>query len=617
MLHAHIKFEDYINLSEFTWDEINERVQRGAYLVVCDGLVVDMRDFYSVHPGGGQILLNVIGTDITNDFYKSHSDKIIEDIDCSKSLLIPKDTTSQNYSSVLAKHMEHLRGGQIFQKRMSVAKFIDYINVRYYSREPLAQHVHSRFAIQKMATMVIGKVNEKVCERCLVIPEDGSACQNIERKSVEIDTKSIKFHRYKLTSKKMVNASVKYPVMSFTFSKIHQDGKVYTGKFLPGHYIEVQSRVNNQIVIRSYTPLEGCLSKSFIIYVKIYPRGLFSQHLNEQLIGYEIQARGPFDVCNRNRSYLASTMIEPLSPAQKKIICSPTKLYTPYSRLIGALTTAKTSLLNTDSPDGCWDELYMIAGGTGITPMLQLIKYHLEQSMKQKNDNDKYVSYKRMHLIFGNCNIEDVINGELLEDIALSSRGQLTVTYCLSEPPPDWGGLRGRINKQIIKEWMNLMQSTLLLTPSKSQMNVLQSHSIRHNINMQSQNSSPTLEPLLPFMQPQSEETLKISPNLQCMSETKLPLSIESKGFIIQSEQLDDIQKYEDCIIDVRPNLKPVFSSKKSRSLAIDTDLANSEESYGLLQGKIIVSGPSDMLSTVEQALFEMGFKEQNLIILH
>ncbi|CAG8856366.1 34117_t:CDS:2, partial [Gigaspora margarita] len=128
---------------------------------------------------------------------------------------------------------------------------------------------------------------------------------------------------------------------------------------------------------------------------------------NEQLIGYEILARGPFDVCDRNRSYLTSTMIEPLTPAQKKIIFFSTKPYTPYSRLIGASPTAKTSLLNSDSPDGCWDELYMIAGGTGITPMLQLIKYHLKQSIKQKNDNDKYVTYKRMHLLFGNRKIED------------------------------------------------------------------------------------------------------------------------------------------------------------------------------------------------------------------
>ncbi|KAF0535888.1 heme peroxidase [Gigaspora margarita] len=613
MVHAHYKIEDYVKLPEFTWEEINERVQRGAYLVVCDGLVVDFRNFYCSHPGGSQILLNVIGTDITNDFYKTHAGKIVEDFDFSEALLIPKDTTSRNYSSVLAKHTDHLRGRPTPRRKLTVAKFVDNINVRYYSREPLAQHAHSRFAKQKIASMVIGKVNEKLCEKGLVIPGDGSAYQNIERKSVEIDTKNIKFHRYKLTSKKMVNANVKCPVMSFTFSKVHQDGKdIYTGKFLPGHYIEVQSRVNDQIVIRSYTPLEGSLSKSFIIYVKIYPRGLFSQHLNEQLIGYEIQARGPFDVCNRE-SCLASTKAEPLSPAQKSILFSPTRLHNPYIRLIGTLPTSKTSLLNPDSPDGCWDELYMIAGGTGITPMLQLIKYYLEQSMKQKNDTNKY---KRMHLLFGNSKIEDVIDGELLEDIALSSRGQLTVTYCLSEPPPGWGGLRGRIDKQKIQEWMNLMKSTFLLTPNKSQMNILQSHSIR-SINMQSQSSSPTLEPQSPFMQPYYEETLQITPILQYQSESMRTLSMESKSSIIQSEQPNDNQIYEDYIISTGPILKPELLTKKSGSLTIDPDLANAGENYGMLHGKIIVSGPSGMLFTVEQALVEVGFKERNVIILH
>ncbi|CAG8773034.1 19518_t:CDS:2, partial [Gigaspora margarita] len=497
-----IKREDKLPI--FTWQEINERVQRG-----------------------------VIGTDITNDFYKEHADKIVEDIDASEALLIPKVTTSRNYSSVLAKHMDRLRGRSTPRGRLSMAKYIDNINTKYYSREPLAQHAHSRFAIQKLATMVIGKVNETMSEKEPFIPGDGSAYQNIGKKSVEIDTQSIKFHRYKLTSKKMVNANVKYPVISFTFSKLHQDeNDVYVGKFLPGHYIEVQSRVNGQIVIRSYTPLEGSLSKSFIIYVKIYQRGLFSQHLNEQLIGYEIQARGPFDVCDKNSPYLPSTIIEPLSPVQRKIILPSTKLYKPYSRPSEPLPTAKTSLLNPDSPDGCWDELYMIAGGTGVTPMLQLIKYYLEQPMKQKDDTHKHVTSKRMHLLFGNRKIEDVIDGESLENIALSSQGQLTVTYCLSEPPPDWDGLRGRINKQIIQEWMKL--------------------------------------------------------------ERTLPSSIESKVPPTQPEQ---------------PSIDPELSTGKLKSL--------SGESYDMLQGKIIVSGPSNMLFTVEQALLEMGFNEQNIIILH
>ncbi|CAG8485935.1 10940_t:CDS:10 [Racocetra fulgida] len=241
MMHAHINHQDYVKLPEFTWEEINERVQRG-------------------------------------------DEEIVEDIDCPKALLIPKDTPSENQSSVLAKYVTHLQGKSAPQKRLSAAQFIDNINTKFYLRKPLAEHNHSRFATQKMATLVIGKMSEKISEKGLLAPSNESIYQNPVNDSVEIDKAStpkfIKFHRYKLTSKKMVNANVKYPVIRFTFSIVHQGEKdVSTEKFLPGHYIEVQSRVNSQILIRSYTPLEGSLSKSFSIYVKIYPKGLFSQHL--------------------------------------------------------------------------------------------------------------------------------------------------------------------------------------------------------------------------------------------------------------------------------------------------------------------------------------------------
>ncbi|CAG8809386.1 24537_t:CDS:1, partial [Gigaspora rosea] len=232
-----------------------------------------------------------------------------------------------------------------------------------------------------------------------------------------------------------------------------------------------------------------------------------------------------------------------------------------------------------------------------------LIKYYLKQSKKKKKDNDKYVTHTRMHLLFGNRKIEDVIEGELLENIALSSRGHITVTYCLSEPPPDWGGLRGRINKPIIQEWMNLMQNKFLLTPIKSQSNIIHSHSILHGINIQSQSFSEMSEPQSPFIQSHYEKTLQISPSLRSRSESTLSLLIESKSSTTQLEQPDDDQKYEDSID---------LSTKESRSLIIDPNLANARESYGLFQGKIIVSGPSGMLISVEHALFEMGFNEQN-----
>ncbi|CAG8460621.1 14501_t:CDS:10 [Racocetra persica] len=576
MMHAHINHQDYIKLPEFTWEEINERVQRGAQLVVCDGLVIDIHTWCDSHPGGSQILLQVIGTDITNDFYNTHkNEEIVEDIDSPKALLIPKDTPSGNQSSALAKYVTHLQGKSAPQKRLSAAQFIDNINTKFYLRKPLAQHTHSRFATQKMATLVIGKMSEKISEKGLLVPSNESIYQNPENDSVEIDKalisapKITKFHRYKLTSKKMVNTNVKYPVIRFTFSKVHQGAKdVSTEKFLPGHYIEVQSRVNCQILIRSYTPLEGSLSKSFSIYVKIYPKGLFSQHLNNQLIGYEIQARGPFDVSDRQRSYVAPT-VTVTSPYVAPTLTNPlsqgTNILLP-TRPSAKFTETKTTLLNPDSPDGCWDELYMIAGGTGITPMLQLIKYYLERSIKQK---DQYISYKRMHLLFGNRKIEDVIDGILLEDLSLSSRGQLTVTYCLSEPPSDWEGLRGRINQKIIHDWINIMKGVLLesnnaqlIAENNNYRSILQSHSVRHGAN------EPSVSPL-PIISPQSPPPM-------------------------QPQSHDDYR--DDSTIYTGPRPGSQASRKFRSSKNIDIDLANCGRGDDLIQGKIVVCGPPDIL---------------------
>src|SRR5207248_10943674 len=70
----------------------------------------------------------------------------------------------------------------------------------------------------------------------------------------------------------------------------------------------------------------------------------------KQLVGFEIKVRGPFDISKR----LTSDLSLPSSNRYREI--SP-----------------KHILLNPLSKDGCWDVLFMIAGGTGLTPMLQLV----------------------------------------------------------------------------------------------------------------------------------------------------------------------------------------------------------------------------------------------------
>ncbi|RIA91207.1 hypothetical protein C1645_128370 [Glomus cerebriforme] len=149
--------KDHDDLPEFTWEDINERVQRGAFLVVCDGLVVDVRKWIGVHPGGAKILEKVVGTDITNDFYNTHKEMIInEDVETPETRLLLADKSNDYNISNLEKHDDTTEGKQNFGrliKNYNVARIIDKINTKYCSNSPLATHGHSTFAIKKMLDM--------------------------------------------------------------------------------------------------------------------------------------------------------------------------------------------------------------------------------------------------------------------------------------------------------------------------------------------------------------------------------------------------------------------------------------------------------------------------------
>jgi cytochrome-b5 reductase len=84
----------------------------------------------------------------------------------------------------------------------------------------------------------------------------------------------------------------------------------------------------------------------------------------------------------------------------------------------------------------------MIAGGTGITPMLQIIKAIL------KNPNDK----TQISLIFANVNEEDILLREELDALMESNKNQFKVFYVLNNPPENWKGGVGFVTKEIIQE---------------------------------------------------------------------------------------------------------------------------------------------------------------------
>ena len=87
----------------------------------------------------------------------------------------------------------------------------------------------------------------------------------------------------------------------------------------------------------------------------------------------------------------------------------------------------------------------MIAGGTGITPMLQIIRAIIRGRPKNGGTDTTEVD-----LIFANVNKEDILLKEDLDSLAKEDQG-FRVHYVLNNPPDPWGGGVGFVTSEMIK----------------------------------------------------------------------------------------------------------------------------------------------------------------------
>lgn len=87
-----------------------------------------------------------------------------------------------------------------------------------------------------------------------------------------------------------------------------------------------------------------------------------------------------------------------------------------------------------------FDRITMIAGGTGITPMFQLM------SAITNNPQDK----TKIHLVFGSRSSEDILMKPLLDSLAYAHPDQVKVTYIIDRPEQGWTGLTGYVTPEVV-----------------------------------------------------------------------------------------------------------------------------------------------------------------------
>ncbi|XP_063530328.1 NADH-cytochrome b5 reductase 2 isoform X3 [Cydia strobilella] len=183
-----------------------------------------------------------------------------------------------------------------------------------------------------------------------------------------------------------------------------------------GQHIHLSVKLEDDLVIRAYTPVSSDEEKGYVdLVIKVYfknvhPKfpdgGKMSQHLENMKLGDTIDVRGPSGRLQYvgNGQFLIKKLRK--DPPTKVVV----------------------------------KKLNMIAGGTGITPMLQLIRHICSDA----NDHTE------LRLLFANQTEQDILLRNELENYANNHPNQFKLWYTIDRADPGWKYSTGFIEEGMV-----------------------------------------------------------------------------------------------------------------------------------------------------------------------
>jgi cytochrome-b5 reductase len=161
-----------------------------------------------------------------------------------------------------------------------------------------------------------------------------------------------------------------------------------------GKHVSIRGMVNGKLVSRSYTPISNNLDRGVLeLVVRCYADGVLTNGYMRQLeVGDEVEFRGPKGLISYDRGFC--------------------------------------------------EKIGMVAGGTGITPMYQLIRAICE------NQRDT----TEINLIYANRTVEDILLREELDTFARKYPRNFKIFYVLDKAPKEWQGGQGFVTREMMDE---------------------------------------------------------------------------------------------------------------------------------------------------------------------
>jgi hypothetical protein len=278
------------SLGKYTWQSIDEAVNKGAMLVVANGkYVYDMSKWIHSHPGGQIILHTVNGTDITCDYFNESgfdAELFVPQAEAPKRPHVPPPTPYNGLS----------RADIIsVTRRTSVSSLSQIGRVRCITEQDWAKvrkarrtHVHTRLAIERLASMIVGELEHD-------LDQDYSTLSSKSTLIGDCDTpfSPYEYRRYAIVAQEQVDDTT----LRIKFCLVYPfDIRTKQPKsFLAGQYVELQTKLpTGSRITRSYYPINGDIT-SFEILLDTKVNGLMTQYLVRQKPGErQVKIRGPF-----------------------------------------------------------------------------------------------------------------------------------------------------------------------------------------------------------------------------------------------------------------------------------------------------------------------------------
>ncbi|XP_029678695.1 NADH-cytochrome b5 reductase 3-like [Formica exsecta] len=187
-----------------------------------------------------------------------------------------------------------------------------------------------------------------------------------------------------------------------------------------GQHIHLTAKIGEEVVIRSYTPVSSDDDHGYVdLVIKVYfknvhPKfpegGKLSQYLENMEIGDTIDFRGPSGRLVYKGNGKISIKIYRKEPPMEYNV----------------------------------KKIVMLAGGTGITPMLQLIRAIIKDPTDETQTS----------LLFANQTEKDILLRDELDDIAEKHPNKLKLWYTLDTSSEGWFYSTGYINTDMIEKHM-------------------------------------------------------------------------------------------------------------------------------------------------------------------